>query len=201
MKRASIILSLILSSVMAVGCNLILPLSESGATLGLSATGRELVSALVVGVDTNRGLGFSHQSACTAGGGIDIASEASWQDIEATLSAQLTGCSDGDVVVVQNEMELRCTRAEFDDSKCRTICLSSEQCGSSSWPAKPARLTRGDNSIEGRQLEFDLCTSRLSGSCGARVVLNPERKPTAEAAAGGSPQAVSTPPPAEKPAP
>jgi len=85
--------------------------------------------------------------------------------------------ADGDVLVVQGEMELRCTRAEFDDSKCSTICLSSVACGSPEWPEQPARLIRGDSSIEGRQLEFDLCTSRLSGSCGARVVLNPDSEP------------------------
>ncbi len=103
--------------------------------------------------------------------------------------------ADGDVVVVQGDMELRCTRAEFDDSKCRTVCLSSEACGSEAWPEQPALLKRGDNSIAGRQLEFDLCTSRLSGSCGARVVLNPERDQDRKAA----PQAGEGPGPSEAP--
>jgi len=93
----------------------------------------------------------------------------------------------GDVRVSQGDVELRCTRAEFDNSRCVTVCRSSESCGSDAWPAQPASLQRGQDVIEGRELQFDLCTGQLSARCGARMKVQPRQDPkSADDASSGS---------------
>ena len=94
--------------------------------------------------------------------------------------------AEGNVIVRQGDVELRCTRAVFDESSCITICTSSVPCESELWPEQPARLQRGQDSIEGRRLEFNMCTGKLTGRCGARITLKP-RNTEAETSAADAP--------------
>jgi hypothetical protein len=88
----------------------------------------------------------------------------------------------GDVVVVQGEFELQCTRATFEDGSCIAVCLSSETCQSGKWPEQPARFRRGKDWIEGRELEFNQCTGKMFARCGARLSVTPKAEEPAEAA-------------------
>jgi hypothetical protein len=71
----------------------------------------------------------------------------------------------------QGDLELRCEHVVYDADACTVHCESSEPCGSDTWPARPARLVRGDGQqIESRVLDYNLCTAQLVASCGVRSV-------------------------------
>ncbi len=73
----------------------------------------------------------------------------------------------GAVRMLQNDSEVRCTQAVFDNDACTAVCTSSN--GS-------AELRRGENVIQGDQIVFNLCTGHLKVRGRARVEIKPEEE-------------------------
>lgn len=71
----------------------------------------------------------------------------------------------GRVRMHQAATEVHCTEAVFSNESCRVLCSSSDGLAS---------LRRGDDLVEGREIEFDLCKGLLKVR-GARLHIEPEK--------------------------
>lgn len=73
----------------------------------------------------------------------------------------------GSVRMRQQDSEVLCTQAVFDDKACTAVCTSSPG---------PAELRRGENVIRGDEIIFDLCTGHLKVRGSARVRVMPKEE-------------------------
>lgn len=90
-----------------------------------------------------------------------------WCDrLEATYGTAGSGperiATRGNVRIVQQGSELRCDRADYDRATEVLLCRS---------PGAKARLTRGDDQVEGDEIELHLRDGAIQVRGGARVVI------------------------------
>ena len=108
----------------------------------------------------------------------------------------------GNFVLIQEDLELRCERVVYDADACLVHCESTEPCGSAQWPARPATIKRADGTqLESRVLDYNLCTAKLTASCGVRSVFRGKPSSAVKPAATAKPAATTKPAATAKPAP